>query len=76
MRTTVTIDDDVFQAVQAQAQASGKRLGEVLSQVARAGLKASSKTTKVNGLPVFKVPADADVIPTGRARELLAEEGL
>jgi hypothetical protein len=76
MRTTVTIDDDVFQAVQAQAQASGKRLGEVLSQMVRAGLSVSAKTGTVNGLPVFKVPADAELIPSNRARELLSEEGL
>lgn len=76
MRTTVTIDDDVFQAVRAQAEASGKRLGEVLSQIARAGLRASAETGSVNGLPVFKVPAGAEVIPTSRARSILAEEGL
>ncbi len=75
MRTTVTIDDDVFQAVRAQAQASGKRLGAVLSQFARAGLRASAQTGTVNGLPVFKVQPGAEVIPTTRARDLLAEEG-
>jgi hypothetical protein len=74
MRTTVTIDDDVFEA--AQAQASGKRLGEVLSQMVRAGLRASIETGNVNGLPVFKLPKNAEVIPTSRAEELLAEEGL
>ena len=72
MRTTVTIDDDVFEAVRTQARASGKRLGDVLSQIARAGLRASMETANVNGLPVFKVPAGAEVIPTGRATELLA----
>lgn len=72
----MTIDDDVFQAVRAQADASGKRLGEVLSQMVRAGLRASAETADVNGLPVFKVPAHADVIPSSRARELLEEEGL
>jgi hypothetical protein len=76
MRTTVTIDDDVFQAAQAQAQASGKRLGEILSQMARAGLTASMETGTVNGLPVFKVRAGAEVIPTNRASKMLAEEGL
>jgi len=30
------------------------------------------ETANVNGLPVFKVPAGAEVIPTGRATELLA----
>jgi hypothetical protein len=74
MRTTVTIDDDVFEAVKAQAQASGKRLGEVLSQIARAGLRASGGTASVNGLPVFKVPPGSEVIPTSRAAKLLAEE--
>ena len=28
MRTTITLDDDVFEAARAQAQASGKNLGE------------------------------------------------
>jgi hypothetical protein len=76
MRTTLTIDDDVFEAARAQAQASGKRLGEVLSRMAREGLRASTQTDIVNGLPVFKVPANAEVIPTSRAGEILAEEGL
>ncbi len=76
MRTTLTIDDDIFDAVQAQAQASGKRLGEVISQMARAGLRASAETSRVNGLPVFKVPPGAEIIPSSRARDILAEEGL
>ncbi len=74
MRTTVTLDDDVFEAARAQAQASGKKLGEVLSQLARRGLRASSQTATKSGLPVFKVKPDADIIPSSRAKELLAEE--
>jgi hypothetical protein len=74
MRTTVTLDDDVFEAVQSLAQASGKKLGEVLSQVARRGLRASARTAKRNGLPVFRVAEDAPLIPSSRARDLLAED--
>ena len=74
MRTTVTLDDDVFEAVQAQAQASGKKLGEVLSQLARRGLRASADSASKSGLPVFKVQHDADIIPSNRAKDLLAEE--
>ncbi len=74
MRTTVTLDDDVFEAVQSLAQASGKRFGEVLSQVARRGLVASARTAKRNGLPVFRVAEDAPLIPSSRARDLLAED--
>jgi hypothetical protein len=74
MRTTVTLDDDVFEAAQAQAQASGKKLGKVISQLARRGLRASALTAKKSGLPTFKVRSDAEIIPSGRAKELLAED--
>ena len=73
MRTTVTLDDDVFEAAQAQAQASGKNLGKILSQLARRGLRASAQSATRSGLPVFKVQPDADIIPSSRAKELLAE---
>ena len=74
MRTTVTLDDDVFEAAQAQARASGKKLGEVLSQLARRGLRASHQTAQENGLPVFKVRPNAEIIPSSRAKDLLAED--
>ena len=74
MRTTVTLDDDVFEAARAQAQASGKKLGEVLSQLARRGLRASTSGAGTSGLPVFKVQPDARIIPSSRAKELLAED--
>ena len=75
MRTTVTLDDDVFQAAQGLARASGKRLGEVLSDLVRRALRSESRgLSREGGLPVFSVPPDAEVIPTSRAAELLAEE--
>jgi hypothetical protein len=74
MRTTVTLDDDVFEAAQAQAAASGKTLGQVLSQLARRGLRASAQSATRSGLPVFKVEPDAEIIPSSRARALLAED--
>lgn len=74
MRTTVTLDDDVFEAAKAQAQASGRSLGEVLSQLARRGLRASMETTTKGDLPVFKVRSDAEIIPSSRAKDILAED--
>ena len=74
MRTTVTLDDDVFEAARAQALASGKNLGQVLSQLARRGLRAATQNTKAGGLPVFKVQPNADIIPSSRAKDLLAED--
>ncbi len=76
VRTTLTIDDDVFEAAKVQAEASGKKLGKVLSHLARRGLRASVETVQIRGLPVFKVSKDAPVIPSGRARDLLAEDAI
>jgi hypothetical protein len=70
----VTLDDDVFQVVQAQAQASGKKLGKVLSHLVRKGLRASPPMRKKRGLPVFKVSSSAKIIPSNRAGQLLAED--
>jgi hypothetical protein len=74
MRTTLTIDDDVYEAAQSLSRASGQSLGGVLSQLARRGLKAQGDFAARNNLPVFNVPSNAPVIPSGRARQLDAEE--
>ena len=74
MRTTITLDDDVFEAARNLALSSGKTLGEVISQLSRRSLKAQVETRQRNGLPVFKVSADAPVIPSNRASELLADD--
>ena len=74
MRTTLTLDSDVFEAAQALARASGKRLGRVVSDLARRGLRSRATPTAPSGLPVFAVPADAPVIPSDRATALLAED--
>jgi negative regulator of replication initiation len=77
MRTTVSLDDDVFQAVDSLAKSSGKRLGVVLSELLRRALRASAETTvvrKASGLPVFSVPANGVIIPSSRASELLSDD--
>jgi hypothetical protein len=76
MRTTVTLDSDVFEAAQALARSSGKTLGQVLSQLARRGLRSGAKPATRGGLPVFSVAPDAPIIPSERASELLAEDML
>ncbi len=74
MRTTLTLDPDVFQAAQALARASGRRLGQVVSELMRRGLRAEQTPADRHGVPVFAVPPNAPVIPSDRARDLLAEE--
>jgi hypothetical protein len=81
MRTTVTLDDDVYEAAQALARATGKHLGRVLSEMARRALQPSapgSKGTakKASRFPVFAVPADAPLIPASRIQKVLDEDGI
>jgi hypothetical protein len=74
MRTTITLDDDVFEAAQALVAGSGQTLGQVVSRLVRQGLRASAAVTRKSGLPVFQVPPACPVIPSDRARDLLADE--
>jgi hypothetical protein len=74
MRTTITLDKDVFEAARTLAASSGKKLGQVISQLARRGLRSPPDMAVKNGLPVFRVSPDAPVIPSDRARDLLADE--
>lgn len=76
MRTTVSLDDDIFEAAQSLAASSGKKLGQVLSQLARRGLRVEAKTSRKSGLPTFPVAANAAVIPSNRAQKLLAEDAV
>lgn len=74
MRTTVTLEDDVFEAARALVRASGKTLGQVLSELARRGLRAQDGYATRTGLPVFTVGANAPVIPSDRASAMLADD--
>jgi len=81
MRTTVTLDDDVYEAAQAHAQATGKRLGRVLSEMARQALQPSGRRSKrsakkASRFPVFEVPAGTRMIPASRVQKALDEDGI
>ena len=58
MRTTVTIDDDVLAVARALAVRKGSSLGSALSELARRGFRAAA-TTEDEGVPVFRIAADA-----------------
>lgn len=81
MRTTVTIDDDVYEAAQAHAQATGKRLGRVLSEMARQALQPLGRRPKrstkgASRFPAFEVPTGTRVIPASRIQKALDEDGI
>jgi hypothetical protein len=54
MRTTLTIDDDVYEAALANARATGRRLGVVLSGMPRAAMR--SRQTPPARFATFDVP--------------------
>ncbi len=82
MRTTVTLDDDVYEAAQAIARASGKKLGNVLSELVRLSIqsaRAGSNKPVPKGssrFPAFEVPTGARVIPASRIQKALDEDGV
>lgn len=72
MRTTLTIDDDLFAVVRHLARERSEPIGKALSDLARLGLKASTRATarKGNGFPVFSVSEDARPITLDDVRKL------
>ena len=78
MRTTVTLDDDVYQAVLHLSRGSDQRLGKVISTVLRRGLapvKPSGRKAR-RRFPVFDVAPDAPLIPASRIERVIDEEGI
>ena len=59
MRTTVTIEADVFIAARKLAEARSESIGKVVSELMRRGLAAQTPVTIGSGFPVFKVPRGA-----------------
>ena len=72
MRTTVTIDDDVLAVARALAVRQGSSLGRALSELARRGFKGGD-TAKDDGVPVFRVAADARPITSEDVHRALDE---
>ena len=74
MRTTLTIDDDVLAVARALAAQSGGSLGGALSELARRGFKGATVAADDNdGVPVFRVAADAGPITSEDVYRVLRE---
>lgn len=73
MRTTISLDDDVFPLVRRYAEARALGLGKAVSELVRKGLTAPARTRTVNGVQVFDVPADGPRISSERVKELESE---
>lgn len=64
MRTTITLDDEAYEAALTLAKSSGKRLGEVISQLIRRAIQAGEPPQRKRGrrFPAFEVPPGTPMI--------------
>jgi hypothetical protein len=77
MRTTVTIDEDVYEAAMKLSRMSGDRLGKALSDLARRALspQPSVRIVKYGRFPHFEVPPESRKISAEEVQKILDEEG-
>jgi len=73
MRTTLRIDDDVFEAAKSVARSTDRTLGEVISELARRGLAPAPQKETDKGFPVFSVSPGAKPITPEMVRRALDE---
>lgn len=62
MRTTLRIEDDVLRAARSLAEAEGRTVGDVISDLARKGLAPKPQEATEDDFPVFSVPENATPI--------------
>lgn len=75
MRTTLTLDNDVYEAVVTLSRASGKTVGKVLSELARLGLAPrASRPGKGASLPTFDVAPSAPPLSLEAIRRAWEED--
>jgi hypothetical protein len=75
MRTTLTLSDDVYEAAVTIARASGRRFGEVVSDLARAGLERSAPAHADGRFAQFVLPPGAPTLTAQRVQRALDEDG-
>ncbi|MGI9088873.1 MAG: hypothetical protein ACR2HH_14210 [Chthoniobacterales bacterium] len=76
MRTTITLDDEAYEAAVTLSKTSGKRLGEVISQLIRRAIQTPESSPRKSGkrFPVFEVPHGTPMISLRAIRKAWEEE--
>jgi hypothetical protein len=73
MRTTLSLDDDVFREVKAYAESRDVAIGKAVSELVRRGLRAPLQTRAVNGFHVVELPAGSPSVSTENVKKLRDE---
>ena len=74
MRTTISIDDDVFRLVKRYAASRSLALGKAVSILVRRALTLPRPTQEMNGVQVFELPPDSPRVTTKKIQELDADQ--
>ena len=80
VRTTVTLDDDIYKEALRRSKATGRSLGAVLCEMARHALRSDARPMRDaeqgTRFPSFDVPPDTPLIPASRVQKALDENGI
>lgn len=79
MRTTLSIDDDVFTLARAHAQRERISIGEAVSRLARQGIQTSQSAPPPSVRPKSRfalLPARKEIITSDHVRRLMEQEGI
>ena len=74
MRTTLSLDDDVFPLIRRNAASRSLGLGKAVSELVCRGLAARRPTRVVNGLQVFDLAPDSPRVTSEQVRRLESED--
>jgi hypothetical protein len=77
MRTTIMVDDEVYDAALQISRTSGERIGKVISDLARRGLNpvADVQIVQTGRFPAFAVAPGVPMMDTEMVQRVLDEEG-
>ena len=73
MRTTLVLDEDVYEVAAARARLQRVSLGKAVSEMARRSLGAVRLEEDKRGFPVLRAPSGSPLITTERVRQLMDE---
>lgn len=79
MRTTIAIEDDIFAFARSQAQREHLTIGQVISRLARDGIRAQNAPLSKPAAPRSKfalLPARDEIITSEHVRDLMDQEGI
>jgi len=76
MRTTLNVDDDVYEAARALAESERQPIGRVLSRLARRGLAPARvpATRSGRGFPVVRLPTGSRPVTAEAVSRALEED--